>query len=257
MKDKILVLENLDEMEPVLAEFINKYFPDANVNFMGHLKKRSPEEVLAAINNCTHLLVMSIFNETKPFEGVVKMMASMKKKPIVYIIHSTQKFLQFLNLDISKPTFGLLKDMLQDHLLLYNVYYTTFEGETKPGAFFKNLFNAYAIIPMWYNSEFNLIFDEHQHVVETFKPAYYKKKTFYLESLPSTKPEKHFLNDLNIPELKELKNILKEVAHQLSEREEDIDSGITARFCNATEVKEITAEVKKRKKLLEKLNIHN
>jgi hypothetical protein len=213
---------------------------------------------MAALNDCTHLLVMSIFNETRPFENFVQMIASMKKRPIIYIIHSTQKFLQYLNLDISKPTFGLLKGMLQNHLLLYNVYYKTFESQSEPGTYFKNLTNYYSPVPVWYNQEKDVIWDEHQHIVDSIPMAYYKKRTFFLEGLPSiSEPEKHFLSDLSASDLKELKKILSEVACQLDEREEDIEIGVTAKFCNETEVKEITAEVAKRQALLKKLNIHS
>jgi hypothetical protein len=253
MKEKILVLENLDEMERDLADFISKYFPKAEINFMNNLKSRKPEEVMAALNDCTHLLVMSIFNEITPFENFVRMIASMKKRPIIYLIHSTQRLLKYINLDVPKPTFGLLKGMLQNKLLLYNVYYQTFENPTNPGTYFKNLTTFFHAVPMWYNEKKDLIWDEHQNIVDSMPLDCYKKKTFFLEKEPGSS----FTDNLNESELKEFKNMLSEIASELNEREEDIEIGVTAQHCSDNEVKEITAEVAKRQALLKKLNIHS
>ncbi|MEO6301869.1 MAG: hypothetical protein ABIP51_01735 [Bacteroidia bacterium] len=247
--NKILVLENIGSIEDILANYLSTYYKNDEIKILNNLKSRKPEEIIEGLKWCDILMVQSIFDRTDQIESFIALIDRLKINPEVHLLHSTDRLLEFLNITITKGAREKLQELLVNGLKVFHVHHQTFELKGKPGDYFKKLTFKFCPILLWYNKKDNLIFDEHQFLIDKYEGFYYKKKTYFLENEPNE------IFNLNKSELAELKKILSEVAAELDDREEDLDCGVTEKYCSKREVDEISKEIRERKSLLSKLKI--
>jgi hypothetical protein len=251
MKKKILIVENVSEIETVLGAYIHQAFPDREVKILTNIDRVPKEQVVEALKWCDTFVVQSFFDGSKQFIQFVMLFVALKVTPEVHLIHSKNELLRFINTIVDKHTFEDLKQMVLDGLKVFDVHHRTYDDPTGSSAFFKKHIHKFDAIPIYYNEKYDVLFDEREtsSILLPYSGNMFKYKTFYLPDAPNS-----ILDKLTKDELRELKNMLSEMYVQLDEKLEDLDT-VAAKFFDAKEKTSLKKEHTKRRKILEKIGI--
>lgn len=216
---KVLVLERVDHIEEVLAAFIRKQFPDADINFIGNVDTVKPETVMTAMQTCDVIAAQSIFDDTTAFESMMFLYDALKINKPVYLIDGLQNLAININFKISRIANEVLIKLVKNGLELYNVYYDVFDLNNKDSdRLFKKLEYRFDAVKMWYNDKENLIWDE--------RPFFISKRASNIEYFkPVVEAKKSVFDTLNKSEMKAFKELLTEDAQRVEEQIEDLESG--------------------------------
>ena len=259
---KILVLERLDKAEEILSAYISQNFPDAKVNFMSGVDKRSSEEIIAAVQACDIIVAQSIFaveyeglEAIKSFLSMIDMFVKYPKiRRPAHIIHSTHKLIPFLNFDLPKTYRVELQEMLKQGLEVVNVHYHEYEGQIEPGVqYFKaRTIKVFDPVKLWYNEPKGWIYDEHLHYFQDTTVNLFKKQAYFLENAP----KENLVSKLSNHDIHILKEWLSEEYHRTTEIIEDLEEG-HGYIPEESEKKSLLKIHKDRLKVLDKMGIES
>ncbi len=263
-KPKILIMERLEEVEEVLADYIHQNFHDSEVTLLTHIDRLPQAEIIEAIKACDIILAQSIFDTVydgidgiQSFLNMIKLFYAVPelRKP-AYIIHTTNKLLYTLNYQLPVAEEKMLREILMNGYELYNVHYGEFAGDTKPGSFFKaKTIKIFDTIKMWYDEKNRMIWDEHQHFIPLTTKNFFKLQPIYMESVP--KPEKkHKYSHLTGTDVKILEEMLSEVYQIMEENIDDLKNK-RGWVPDEEEKNSLLSEKKARLEVLDKMGVES
>lgn len=243
---KILVLERINQIEPVLAAFIHQKFPNAEVIMLGGIDKKNESEIISSILDADIICAQSIFNNTTAFEGIASLFKALNIVKPVYIIHTLQTLLYSLNFKINKTAKNSIAELLDSGLELYNVYFKEFENpdNDKNAYFNKPNIVKFDVVKMYYNKNKGLIWDEHLNFISNTNSDYFKKRAYFCEHEPII---------LSNDQINLLREMLSEVYVSINEDNENLQGPNL--YLTPNEVKEFIIENEQRIALLEHLKI--
>lgn len=256
MKLKVLVMENVGNMEPVLGDYINQTFPDCELILLNNLQRQDTKTILENVAQCDIICVQSLFTETTTFGNMVELFYAKPEllRP-TYIIHTTGKLLEVFNTCLASGAYSKLTLLLEKGLKLYNIYFQEYDHpdndpkEMFARQYFRKILRMFDTVPVWYNAKDKIIWDERPYYVPRSTKTYFKPEA-------KAKAEKKTLVDCLSPkEIKTLQELLREMYSFTSEKLEDLEIGACDTFFSPKEVKELTDEKTEWIRVLEKIGI--
>jgi hypothetical protein len=247
---KILVFENVREMEPALSAYIRQHWKKYEIKVLYNVDECKQKDVVEHLAWCDILAVQSIFGNSSQIEMFIDLMRSLKTVPEVHLIHTTGKFLEFINKDVIGEYRDKFKELLDSGLKVYNVYYEMTEDPNIEGQYFKKFDYWFAAVKLYNAKKFGLIWNEHEHVVSTVPKKIFKKQTYFFE----TDPKPSWADGLTTVEMAELKNMLSEMYVRTNDLLEDVESTQKHVFA-PSEKKSMIKTNKLRQTILDKLGI--
>ena len=258
---KILVMERVSALEPVLSAYIRQNFPDSEVEVLYRIDDVRIDKIIEKVQWCDMIVVQSIFeykfkDGMKSFRNMIELFYNKPelRRP-AHIIHSKGDLIPTLNFQLGQTHTTLLKEILDEGYELFNVYFREYENpENNLNSFFsKPTIKKFAAVKMWHEPIHDWIWDEHEHFLPkgTTDVFLYKYKTQFVKSKPDNKYSK-----LTVTDLKVLDAILQENYYRLTELVQDLETGYGWKP-EPGEKKELLTEHNKKLKLLNKLEIES
>lgn len=250
MKNKALVLENIDSLSGEISQFCRKILEKdyRQIDLFTNLMNAKQEEIAQRIYAVEDIYLESLFTNKEQLENILNLLVSFAikkgKKYNIYIMQNNT-FLLFLNRDLYGDGYAELHDKIIDALKHINLFEIRFIQTTKEdtAAYFKT-----------FNYQFDISKILYMEGIDEFIWEYkIRDKKIYniTDSVVTNKQPNDWFYSLSVREKKELFNILKEHKAKLEYDLEDTD-GIKKIF-DREEAEDLIKEKETHIKLIEKI----
>jgi hypothetical protein len=248
---KILVLENVTELDEQLADYIKQWQeqkPEDTFEVVYRINtiKNSESEfhaLLKQIKECDILMMQSTFSNRNQFEEFLKIFVHLELKCPIYILHTNQQLEQFFSLEISTPEKEMIRHLLK-RCMIFDIVYQRYETE---GAFFKKITYKFDTIRINWVKEVGFI-HERRPSFELLYDKYLRKKTIHVN-------KENTVLELTPNQMSILKDIFRETVMREESMIEYIDSDTNNKHSNIQEIRECLTEKKSWIQFIKDLNL--
>lgn len=221
MKQKLLVLENLHEVEDVCGHFAMSNFPKETWDHevLYGLGKQDPKEIFAKVCSSDAVLTQSTLANRDQFQKMLTLLiAAAKVKPFeFYFIFSHDDFLTRLNVDLSDSVAQVIEllsltkvyEVVREVKESYSKEESAQYFSTQEKKYFKKLLYFTDAVPLFYNVKKGIIWHTRRPVVKLYSDDYYSVVPVPVEKqLPK---EARVIRDLSKSELVTFRELMNEV----------------------------------------------